>query len=152
VAREIHDTLLQGFAGVTLELGAIARTSAHAQEAARQRLERVLGQMDECLTEARRSIRASRSPRLEIDGLPAAITHVAQQLTESSLLRIAQEGIANAVKYAQASPEVMQAGDEEHLGLIRMRERAGLIGGRFSVRSTPGRRKQIAVMFPRHHG
>lgn len=195
MAREIHDTLLQGFAGTALQLDAISHVILDAPETAKEKLIRVLNQIDRCLTEARRSIWDLRSARLENCDLATAITNAAQQLAagtpvqshvrvsgtprrlssvvETNLLRIAEEAVTNAIKYAQAdqilidlhfgpcqvrlkvqdngcgfegAPATPSQG--EHLGLIGMRERAELIGGHLSVQSRPSEGTEIMVIAP----
>jgi signal transduction histidine kinase len=195
VAREIHDTLLQGFAGTALQLEAITQTLPGSPETAREKLARILNQVDRCLTEARRSIWALRSPTLEGHDLVTAVSCLVQQLTagtsiqsevsvsgaprrlpdavETNLLRIVQEAVTNAMKYAQADRIHVLLGFEKdtawvkvrdngcgfeqslsltgggaHLGLVGMRERAELLGGRLSLDSRPGQGTEVAVTVP----
>jgi signal transduction histidine kinase len=125
LARDMHDTLAQGFTGVIVQLeaakaafvhGATADTDAHfhrASELARQ-----------SLGEARRSIRALRSLALESGDLCAALDGAMKQMTagtrfhveftthgrprklmpsiEENLLRIHQEILTNALKHSRA--------------------------------------------------
>ena len=82
--------------------------------------------------------------------------------------RLVQEGLTNALKHANASHaevlvdygdgaiEVMVSDDGRGLGngdggghgLVGMRERAKLLGGRLHVRSTPGRGTRISAQVP----
>jgi signal transduction histidine kinase len=126
LAREIHDTLAQGFAAVLVNLQVVER-ERHALSA------RAAGTLDvldrlarQNLLEARRSVRALRPPLLdEGRGLADALADlcadaaraggVAVRLVradaarslppkaESELLRIAQEALANALRHAAAS-------------------------------------------------
>ena len=125
LAREIHDTLAQGFTGIVVQLEAAEDVLAEAPESAREHLSRARTLARESLSEARRSVWALRPEALERTGLAEALERIALQLTtgtptrievhasgtplplaaevESELLRIGQEAIANAVKHAQAS-------------------------------------------------
>jgi ligand-binding sensor domain-containing protein/signal transduction histidine kinase len=121
IARELHDTLLQGFSGVTMEMQALAARLPHDS---REALRDIIHDAANCLTEARRSVSELRRNRRPSPGLPAELSQAARQLTlsnavrlklvvdkytqalpayvEYNLLRIAQEAINNAVKHAGA--------------------------------------------------
>jgi signal transduction histidine kinase len=119
LAREIHDTLAQGLAGIITQLQAAEQTGdrTHVDKAAR--LAR------ESLTEARRSVRALRPEPLEDNRLVDAVAELAQGWSRESgvpvtvssegqprpvtpdrevaLFRVAQEALANVAKHARAS-------------------------------------------------
>jgi ligand-binding sensor domain-containing protein/signal transduction histidine kinase len=121
IARELHDTLLQGFSGVTMEMQALA---GRLPDGPRQALRDIIHDAANCLAEARRSVSELRKNRGPSSGLAAELAASAQQLTaaggaslklaidriqqtlpayvEYNLLRIAQEAILNAVKHAGA--------------------------------------------------
>jgi signal transduction histidine kinase len=120
IARELHDGLMQGFAGITMEMQALS-TRLPEESAERETLDEIIGDAGNCLREARRSIAGLRGAS---SGLAAAIEQAALQLaqthdvrlklhlepvvkplpteTEYNLLRIAQEAITNALKHAGA--------------------------------------------------
>ncbi|HLU34128.1 MAG TPA: sensor histidine kinase [Thermomicrobiales bacterium] len=131
MAREIHDTLAQGFTGILLQLEGVDSALDSSNTAlARERLEhaRVLGK--ESLAEARRSVWSMRPRALEHQTLPDAVRDVVNALSldggpevrietigearplppevENDLLRVAQEAIANATKHAGARNIILQ--------------------------------------------
>ncbi|HVC97596.1 MAG TPA: two-component regulator propeller domain-containing protein [Pirellulales bacterium] len=122
IARELHDTLMQGFSGVTMQMQALAARLPESPE--RRTLEEVVTDAGVCLRDARRSVAGLRSAAGGESGLAEAIAEAARQITEThdvrlhlrlargpeglaadveyDLLRIAQEALANAVKHAAA--------------------------------------------------
>jgi signal transduction histidine kinase len=125
LARELHDTLEQGLAGIKLQLEAVAGSLEGSPETARRALE-VAGEMLRySMEEARRSVMDLRSQALEDRDLPGALAELARQMTagtplaasvrvtgapraldasqEHHLLRIGLEAVTNAVKHAGAT-------------------------------------------------
>ncbi len=120
IARELHDTLMQGFSGVTMEMQALA--SRLPPSAHRATLNDIIQDAGNCLTEARRSVAGLRGDH---SSFAASLAQSAQQITvtseirlemkldelprrlppdvEYNLLRIAQEAISNAVKHSGAN-------------------------------------------------
>jgi signal transduction histidine kinase/ligand-binding sensor domain-containing protein len=125
LAREIHDTLAQGFVGISSQLDAVAMSLPSNVELAKKHLQLASRMARHSLTEARRSIMDLRAAALESQDLPAALQAGARQWTagspvevyvnvtgelkqlpeevEQHILRIAQEAVANVVKHAAAS-------------------------------------------------
>jgi signal transduction histidine kinase/ligand-binding sensor domain-containing protein len=89
--RELHDSLLQGFAGVVYQLEAVARQFDTAPQISKQRLERAIEQADRSLLEARRTITSIRLPALDNSTLPEALSAIAAQLTEDSSIAVCLE-------------------------------------------------------------
>jgi signal transduction histidine kinase/ligand-binding sensor domain-containing protein len=125
LAREIHDTLAQGFVGISSQLDAVAMCMPEEDSPARRCLD-IAGRMARhSLTEARRSVMDLRASMLEEQDLGAALRAGATAWTagtgvetevavegpdtplpedvEHNLLRIAQEAVTNALKHAAAA-------------------------------------------------
>jgi signal transduction histidine kinase/ligand-binding sensor domain-containing protein len=125
LAREIHDTLAQGFVGISSQLDAVAMCLTDEASPARKYLDMARKMARHSVTEARRSVMDLRSSVLEGQDLASALEsgtrvwtagsgvevkvdadgHPAElpQEMEQHLLRIAQEAVANALKHAGAS-------------------------------------------------
>lgn len=190
IARELHDTLMQGFSGVTMEMQAFASQLPPSSE--RSTLNGIIQDAGNCLREARRSVAGLRGDQ---SGLAASLAQAARQLTETNdvrlklhledgsrrfppdveynLLRVAQEGISNAVKHSGArtievilepTPRELRLSIRDdgagfdtaidsvagpgHYGLIGMRERARQIGADLHLESEPGRGTLIRIVLP----
>jgi signal transduction histidine kinase len=122
VAREIHDTVAQGLAGVIAQLHAVDGTDDGAQR--RRHLDSALDLARDSLTEARRTVQAIGPPALESSQLPEALAEVSSKWSaaqsvpvelvttgearpmhpevEVTLLRITQEALTNVAKHAEA--------------------------------------------------
>lgn len=124
IAREIHDTLAQGFTGVVVNLEAASRTlrKDNVTEAL-EHIEHARGLAQTCLDEARLSVRALRPDVLRHADLAQALQEQIQRMAatgtqarfesvgekvnlsrmvQAELLRIAQESITNVLKHAHA--------------------------------------------------
>ena len=91
MAREIHDTLCQGYVGISSQLNAVAaRIRAHNCAAdqnlhvANQHLELARGMARHSLTEAIRSVMDLRASVLEERDLPSALVAAATEWTAGS--------------------------------------------------------------------
>jgi signal transduction histidine kinase len=122
IARELHDTLIQGFSGVTMAMQALAGRLRSPEE--RTRLDDIIHDAANCLRETRRSVAGLRAAREPEAGLGGSIAQAARQITETkdvrlklkldkipaglppeaeyNLLRIATEALTNAVKHSGA--------------------------------------------------
>lgn len=120
IARELHDTLMQGFSGVTMEMQAFSIRLE--QPTQRKALDEIIRDAGTCLREARQSIAGLRTGTGPASGLGASITLAARQAVEGhevrlklavaapprplapevdyNLLNIAKEAIANALKHS----------------------------------------------------
>lgn len=122
IARELHDTLLQGFSGVTMELQALG-TRLHS-ESELTALREIIDDATHCLREARHTVAGLRQDTGTAQKFSEKLAESAQRIvgtapvalrlhwqcepvglradTEYQLLRIAQEAISNAVRHAAA--------------------------------------------------
>jgi signal transduction histidine kinase len=122
MAREIHDTLLQGFAGVTLMVDAAAREVRDPAQAAA--LRHAVDLAEKALREARHAVWDLRDPSEESDLMTAVRYEADEAVKEGGLgldfvvdgtprpidpeaneviLRVTREAITNAVRHANAT-------------------------------------------------
>ena len=124
VARELHDTLEQGLAGIALQLEAVAGSVEASPERALQSIAVARQMLRYSQEEARRSVMDLRAQALESRDLPDALTDLVRQMTlggdavahvkidgirrrldasdEHHLLRIGVEALTNALKHSGA--------------------------------------------------
>ncbi|MGP3929296.1 sensor histidine kinase [Nonomuraea sp. KM88] len=146
MAREIHDTLAQGFTGIISQL----RAAEHAGDDPpgwRRHVAAATGLARESLSEARRSVHALRPEPLRSARLGEALAGVAErwsalheirvQVTttgtarpirpeaEAALLRIAQEALANVAKHARATRVGVTLSYLEHEAALDVRDDGG---------------------------
>src|SRR2546426_3787626 len=125
MARDIHDTLAQGFTGVIMQLEAAGdATSKGLAKETEEHLRRAGDLARESLKEARRSVRALRPQALDEKNLCQALEDLLRKMTagttlpaefnvqgqprslppewEENILRICQEVLTNALRHAHA--------------------------------------------------
>jgi signal transduction histidine kinase len=93
IARDLHDTLLQGVQGLLLRFQ-VAAERIPKEEPARQMIDRALGRADEVLDEGRRQVKSLRAPVNSVPRLPQAVARIVEQLAppDASPFRITAEG------------------------------------------------------------
>jgi signal transduction histidine kinase len=189
LAREIHDTIAQGLTGVITQVEA-AHQSWGNEAVMRRHLDQAAGIARDSLAEARRSVQAIKPGPLDGTRLPEAVDDVASRWVETNgvgvqvrttgerrplhpeievtLLRAAQEGLANIAKHAAASrvgitlsfmPGVValdirddgvglapdDMAKDQSFGLAAMRQRVEDVGGVLEVESGPGEGTAISI-------
>ena len=198
IARDIHDSIAQGLTGIIWQLNALERQAQGSDKVVLESVDRVRNLARESLQEARRSVGDLRAGPLQgltlVEALRQEVAKVAAgnddietavevsgeervipSGTETAILRICQESLANIMKYSDAKkvrvsviyedsmillsvaddgvgfdPDAPVAANDNGggFGLISMRERARLLGGEFSVSSSKGRGTLVEVKLP----
>ena len=191
LAREIHDTIAQSLAGVVAQLQA-AQGSTDAEDV-RRRVARSTEMARTALVEARRSVQDLTPAELADTGLADAISALVESWrddhgveasfvvvgrptplhseVEATLLRIAQEALANVAKHAAASrvgvtltfddsEVILDVRDDgsgfdptaprrsSSFGLGVMRDRAERLAGTFTLESAPGSGTAVSASIP----
>jgi signal transduction histidine kinase len=122
IARELHDTLIQGFSGITMQLHAFANRLGAPED--RHLLGEIINDAGVCLQETRRSVAGLRGGTGSSAGLSTAVADAARQLVQEhdiklklnlddrrqelpaevkyNLLCIVQEAVTNSIKHADA--------------------------------------------------
>ena len=194
MAREIHDTLAQSFTGILLQVGAATQVLVDDLEATQSHLDTIDELARTGLTEARRSVTALRPLLLEDGSLDNALCRLVTQMraandtdliyeikgtvyplpaeVENNLLRIGQEALTNAIKYADAGEIRVELVYEKTqcllrikdngrgfgvgsispiggFGLLGMSERAENIGAQLMIQSQPGQGTEIIAVVNR---
>ncbi|ROO42814.1 two-component sensor histidine kinase [Pseudomonas sp. AF76] len=198
VAYDLHDGLAQNLAGLHQRLQGFAGRCPSLPPELANELQTILALAKGCVGEGRQLIGGLRPHVLDDFGLYKAVDKEADRLREAglavswddhsaarlpgaveiALFRIAQEGINNILKHAQASHarlglsvsdgqaclrveddgrgfalrQPVETNGRCHLGLAAMQERASLLGGQLSCSSAPlgGTRLLIRVPLPAH--
>jgi len=197
LAREIHDSLGQAFTAILLQLRSAEATLGDAPDLARSAIGQVRELARDGLADTRRAVDALRPQSLERFDLATALRRAVVQATLGlsldvqcsvrgdtcalpidtalQLLRIAQEALANTLKYADAQrltieltfePEQTQLRVQDDgrgfdpeqataaggFGLLSMRARAVAIGAELTLSSAPGQGTTLVVALPRNTG
>ncbi|MFO7250358.1 MAG: sensor histidine kinase [Actinomycetes bacterium] len=196
MAREIHDTLAQSLTGIITQLQAAERAAdgPGADPAVwRRHLGNAVRLARDGLAEARRTVDAVRPGPLRAARLPDALTHVAADWSrlsgvpaevtvtgeprplhpeaETTVLRVAQEALANVAKHADATRvgvtlsymadllaldvrddgagfDTSRPAAGRGFGLTSMRQRAERLGGTFTIESEPGAGTAVSATVP----
>jgi signal transduction histidine kinase len=158
IARELHDTLLQGIHGLTLKFQA-AKEAIPKSEPARALMESALNRADEVIAEGRDRVKDLRSHEPGALDLPQALMRVGEELAEDypadfrivvegasrklhplvgeETYRIAREALFNAFWHSRAkSIEAEVAYDRK---LLRVRVRDDGVGISQDILDTGGR-------------
>jgi signal transduction histidine kinase/ligand-binding sensor domain-containing protein len=175
IARELHDTLIQGFSGITMQMHAFISRLRSAED--RQALGEIIQDAKICLQETRRSVAGLRAGTGSSSGLAVAIADAARTLTQErglrlklnlddhhqelpaevkyNLLCIVQEAITNAIKHADprlvevtlaySAGELRLAIRDDGRGIVR-HQTNGADGGHYGMIGMRERASQIGGM------
>lgn len=139
IARELHDTLLQGFQGLVLRFDAAMKTIPE-DHPARHLLEKVLDRADGVLLEGRERVRDLRQDEISANELPDMLAACGEELDQEhsihfslsvigtqqpldptvghEVYKIGQEALTNAFQHSKSSKiEVEITYDHSHLRL-----------------------------------
>lgn len=138
IARDIHDTLAQGFAAILMQLQSSQRWLPSLPKEAAQSIETAVDLARTHMIEARRSVGALRPQDATMGDVAAALeraTELARRTTdvpielvidklpllgagvEREIAAIAQEALTNAVRHARARKITVRAASSRSLGL-----------------------------------
>jgi PAS domain S-box-containing protein len=174
MARDIHDTLAQGFTGVIVQLDAAVEALRDEEpEGAARHIGRARDLARESLSEARRSVHALRQQALEKAAFPDALKAIIQNTTagtslhasfqlegepcelapsvEENLLRIGQEALTNALKHAHAGEFRARLSFDSGAVCLELRDNGdgfvvdGVQGGGFGLIGMKERAEQIGA-------
>lgn len=197
LARELHDDTLQVFTGLSAGLVGTQQQLAASPEKAREQLTQLAAMSSHAIAELRRLIRDLRPSVLDDMGLvpavhsyleamrerlPPDVTVTAEGLesrlpapVETTLFRIAQEGLTNVARHAgahrvalrlscdqvtarleieddgagfDAAAALRSGSSPAGWGLAGIQERAELAGGEFKIVSAPGKGTVLSVALP----
>jgi signal transduction histidine kinase len=191
LALELHDTLAHTLSGLSVQLETVKAYWNVDQKTSRSQLEQALKATHLGLEETRRTLKALRAGPLDDLGLAPALRKMAEDMAvrygltldmaainqlpslapdvEQCIYRVAQEGIANAVKHANAKKltikmehingkvhltvqddgagfDVKTSIENGHFGLAGMQERAKIVGGKLEVISKPGEGTKVRLI------
>lgn len=199
LARELHDGTIQSLIALKqrIQLASINKTDQTDSD----KLDEFQNMADQTIKDLRRITRDLRPLYLEDLGLVAALEMLARETSDSSgipvdfqthgterrlsheveltLYRMAQEGLSNIARHANASQAsiiiqfapssiLLTISDDGqgflipenpaefapggHFGLLGLHERSELIGAKLDIRSFPGQGTQLLIALPSHEG
>ena len=198
LAHDIHDTLAQGFSSIVMNLEVAEGMFSDDPRLSRQHIDQARSIARENLAEARRLMWALQPSSLDDASLPEALRRLTKRHStecnadahaaingtpyslspdiELTVLRVAQEALANCRKHARArhvwvtlsymnnlvslnvqddgvgfDPNQRHTSSSDHsggVGLTSMRQRVEQLGGTILLQSTPGKGATLMAALP----
>ncbi|MGC5026749.1 sensor histidine kinase [Tsukamurella sp. DT100] len=181
IARDLHDVLAHTLSGAGMQLElADALLEANRPDDARAAVQRARGAIADGVTEARGAVHALREDTVDLPATLAALADGPDETVETepveltaaqarAVLRVTQEAITNARRYAAGAPVVVRlspvpdgaeltvtngagtatAVHGSGMGLIGMRERAAEAGGSLHAAPTGDGGWAVRLVLPR---
>jgi NarL family two-component system sensor histidine kinase YdfH len=146
LARELHDTLAQGLAGLILQLEAIDKQLSHSRyERAHEITSQAMAKARAALADARQAIDDLRIGEPPIDDFTQAIRHEAERFMQATgiacsveisgteniilpdnihhhALRVVTEGLTNVARHASASQVLVNVETNKNIVCVSMRD------------------------------
>ena len=196
ISRELHDVIAQTLVSINVQVAALARTAPGADTDFGRKITRTRELVEHSVSQVHEFARELRPTMLDDLGLIPALQSSMQTFMEQTgvrvrlqafagveqcsddlrtvLYRMAQEGLANVARHAEATEveirllthegritmeiqddgkgfalESLRAGKKaQRLGLLGMRERVEMVGGKLSLQSAPGQPTTVTAEFP----
>jgi len=148
IAREIHDTLLQSFQGLLLQLEAVSQMHLDRPTEAKQKLDRTIERGARAITEGRDAVQGLRASTVQTNDLARAVNALGEELAadpgnrgspafrvdvegeprnlhpilRDEIYRIAAEGLRNAFRHAQARQIEVEIRYDDQQFRLRVRD------------------------------
>jgi len=196
ISRELHDVIAQNLTGINVRLAALKKDAALNTTGLERSIGRTQKLVERSVNIVHRFARELRPTVLDDLGLIPALRAFLKSFTKQTgirvnlsafaeveqvngdkrtvLYRVAQEGLTNVARHAQASRvelnirhldgaicmsitdngkgfrerRVLHAKKGQRLGLLGMRERLEMVGGNFTVSSQPGKGTTLLAHIP----
>jgi signal transduction histidine kinase len=119
IAQDLHDTLLQGFVSVSMQLH-VATDSVPEQSPTKTRLRHILDLMGKVVEEGRHTVRGLRSMQQDLPNLQQAFSHIVKELPDAGdvRFRVFAEGTIRAL-HPLVQDEVYRIGREAIVNAFR---------------------------------
>jgi signal transduction histidine kinase len=148
IARELHDTLLQSFQGLLLQLGVVSQLQLERPAEAKHELDRTIKRAAEAIIEGRDAVQGLRESATETNDLARAVNNLAEELAldplnegapafrvtvegesrdlhpilRDEIYRIACESLRNAFRHAKAQEVEVEIRYDHEQFRLRVRD------------------------------
>jgi len=148
IARELHDTLLQGFQGLLLQLEVVSQMQLDQPIEAKQKLDKTIERVALAITEGRDAVQGLRESTVQSNDLARAVNTLGEELAadpgnhgapafhvavegeprdlhpilRDEIYRIAAEGLRNAFRHAHARQVEVEVRYDDQQFRLRVRD------------------------------